>query len=273
MRYYSNVAVLTTLSNIGGIASGATEITPTSTTGFPSQYPYTLRLDPDTASEELVTVTGPKSGAPGTLVITRGSDGTTAKSHAAGSVIVHGVSARDFQEPQNHIAAVTPGSVHGLPASAWDEQQVIFKGADQSYANDTTLNDDTVLKFSAEANSRYRVELFAMISGVSGADVKVAWGVPTNASGLRSVMGPASSSTTRNNTTMQVGAHPYLNEISYGLSATEPTLPIGLQERFVITTSSSPGTVVFRHAQNVANATPTIVKASSYMIVQKITIV
>lgn len=272
MRYYSNLAVLTTLADIGGISSGATEITPVTTTGFPSQYPYTLRLDPDTPNEELVTVTGPKSGAPGTLVITRGSDGTTAKTHAAGSVIVHGVSARDFQEPQDHIASVTPGSVHGLPLSAWDEGKVIFKGSDQSYSNDTTLNDDSVLKFDAEANSRYRVELYAMISGVSGADVKIAWGVPTASTGLRSCLGPASNSTTRNNTTVQVGAQPYLTEVTYGLSATEPTLPIGVQERFCITTSTSPGVVVFRHAQATANATPTIVKASSYMVVQKLAI-
>lgn len=272
MRYYSNIAVLTTLSNPGGISSGATEITPVTTTGFPSQYPYTLRIEPDTANEELVTVTGPKGGSPGTLLVTRGSDGTTAKTHAAGSVIVHGVSARDFQEPQNHMANVTPGGVHGLPLSAWDEGQVIFKGADQSYANDASLNDDTVLKFSAEANSRYRVELYAMISGVSGADVKIAWGVPTGSTGLRSCLGPASNSNTRNNTTVQVGAQPYLTEVTYGLSATEPTLPIGVQERFVITTVGTPGTVVFRHSQAVANATPTIVKASSYMVVQKITI-
>lgn len=273
MRYYSNVSVLTTLANVGGISAAATEITPVSTTGFPSQYPYTLRLDPDTPNEELVTVTGPKSGAPGTLVITRGSDGTTAKTHASGAPLVHGVSARDLQEPQNHMASVTPGSVHGLPVSAWDEDIVIFKGVDQSYNNDTTLNDDAVLKFSAAANSRYRVELFAMISGVSGADVKVAWGVPVGASGFRSVLGPANTSTTRNNTTMQVGAHPFLTEVSYGLPSTEPNLPIALQERFIITTAAAPGTVVFRHAQNSSNATATTVHWSSYMTVKKFAIV
>lgn len=270
MRYYSNVAVLTTLSNVGGISSGATEITPTSTTGFPSQYPYTLRLEPDSPNEELVTVTGPKGGSPGTLIITRASDGTTAKTHAAGSAIVHGVSARDFQEPQNHIENVTPGAVHGLPASAWAETQVLFKNADQAYSNDTSLNDDTVLKFTAAINSVYRVELFAMISGASGGDVKVAWTVPSGATGLRSCLGPADTSTTRNNTTMQVGAHPFASEIGYGLSATEPTLPIGLQERFILTTAGTGGLVVFRHAQRTSNATQTIVRASSYMIVQKL---
>lgn len=270
MRFYSNVAVLTTLSNVGGISTGATEITPTFTTGFPSQYPYTLRLEPDTANEELVTVTGPKSGAPGTLVITRASDGTTAKTHAAGSVIVHGVSARDFQEAQDHIANVTPGSVHGLPASAWQDQTIISKNSDQAYSADTTLNDDTVLKFNAAANSVYRVELFAMVSGVSGGDVKCAWTVPSGASGLRSVLGPATTSTTRNNTTMQVGAHPFTTEVGYGLSATEPTLPIGVQERFILTTSATAGAVIFRHAQITSNATQTIVRAQSYMIIQKL---
>src|SRR3954465_7186198 len=109
MRYYSNVAALSTISSVGGISTGATEVALSTTTGFPAQYPYTLRLDPDTASEELVTVTGPKIGVPGTVLITRAADGTTAKSHSQGAPVVHGVSARDFQEPQDHIVATSVG--------------------------------------------------------------------------------------------------------------------------------------------------------------------
>jgi hypothetical protein len=273
MRYYSNVAVLTTLADIGGISVGATELTPTSTTGFPGQYPYTLRLEPDTSNEELVTVTGPKPGSPGVLLVTRAQDGTTAKSHAAGSVIVHGVSARDFQEPQDHMATETPGAVHGLPVSAWDEEWLIFKDVDQSYSSDTTLNDDTVLKFTAEANSRYAVELFAVVSGVAGGDVRIAWGVPSGASGTRSVFGPATSITNRNNATVNLGAYTFSGEIGYGLASAEPGAPVSIQERFIITTSATGGTVVFRHAQNTSNATATIIRGSSYMRVKKLAIV
>jgi hypothetical protein len=267
MRWYSNTAVLTTLSNVGGISTGATEITPASTTGFPSQYPYTLRMEPDSPNEELVTVTGPKGGSPGTLIITRASDGTTAKTHAAGSVIVHGVSARDFQEPQNHIALVTPGSVHGLPQSAWEETYTIYKEVDQGYNSDTSLNNDTILKFTAEANTKYRVELFAFVSGTAG-DIVLAWSVPAGANGLRSVLGPASSSTNRDDTNMRTGAHQFATSVAYGLNSEGSYASV--QERFVISIGATGGVVQLQHAQEVSNAAQTVLRGNSYMVVTKL---
>jgi len=110
-RKFSSVAVETTLS--GTITSGATSMTVGSVTGWPSSpsvsAPYTVILDPDTASEEVVEVTG----AAGTvLTIVRGVDGTTAKAHNAGAVVKHGVSARDFSEPADHIDNTT--TAHGV---------------------------------------------------------------------------------------------------------------------------------------------------------------
>lgn len=267
MRYYSNVAVLTTLSNVGGISTGATEITPTSTTGFPSQYPYTLRLEPDTSNEELVTVTGPKGGSPGTLIITRASDGTTAKSHAQGSPIVHGVSARDFQEPQNHMASVAVGSVHGLPQQAWEEEYTVYKQVDQGYNNDITLNDDTVLKFAATANTKYRVELYAMVSGLNG-NIKLAWSVPAGATGLRSVLGPAANSVNRDDTNVRIGAHQFTTEVVYGLASDASYAAI--QERFVIEVGGTAGNVVLRHAQGTTSSDQTVMRGASYMVVRKL---
>jgi hypothetical protein len=74
-RYYSSTAAETTLS--GTINSSATSITVGSVTGFPVSFPYTLALDYESASEELVDVTA----AAGTnLTITRAADGTSATS-------------------------------------------------------------------------------------------------------------------------------------------------------------------------------------------------
>ncbi len=106
-RYYSSSAADTTLAS--SITAGATSITVAATTGFPVQYPYTLVLDPDTASEEVVTVT---AGTGTTLTVSRGQDGTTALSHTSGAKVRHGVSARDFDEPNSHINSST--GVHGL---------------------------------------------------------------------------------------------------------------------------------------------------------------
>jgi hypothetical protein len=57
-------------------------------------------VDQDTINEEVVTVTS-RSGT--TLTVTRGVDGSTAVAHSAGAAVNHGVSARDFDEPNAFI--------------------------------------------------------------------------------------------------------------------------------------------------------------------------
>lgn len=106
-RYYSTTAVATTLT--GSISNATTSIPVAATTGFPGSTPYTLLLDEGTASEEVVTVTG-VAGL--NLTVTRGVDGTSAVSHNSGATVKHGVSARDFDEPNafiNGTGVVTTG--------------------------------------------------------------------------------------------------------------------------------------------------------------------
>ena len=104
-RYYSSIAQATTLA--ADITSGATSALVTAATGFPSSFPFTMIIDEGTVNEEVVTVTN-RSGT--TLTVTRGADGTTATAHSTGASIRHGVSARDFDEPNafiNGTAVVT----------------------------------------------------------------------------------------------------------------------------------------------------------------------
>jgi hypothetical protein len=124
-RYYSSIAQRTTLS--GSILSGATTIAVVAVTGFPATKPYTLILDQDTVNEEVVTVTA-SSGT--TLTVTRGVDGTSGVAHSAGATVNHGVSARDFDEPNvhvntdtEHVLTVTSGTRPASPA----EGQIIYQ--------------------------------------------------------------------------------------------------------------------------------------------------
>lgn len=97
-RYYSSIAAQTTLS--AGVNNSTATIPVTAVSGWPSSFPYTLLIDKDTVNEEIVSVTG-RAGT--TLTVTRGVDGSAAVAHSAGANVQHGVSARDFDEPNDFI--------------------------------------------------------------------------------------------------------------------------------------------------------------------------
>jgi hypothetical protein len=95
LRNYSNTTPIVTL--VSAIDAAAVAITCSNVDDVFPAVPFTLILEPDTANEEVVEVTS-KNGTNNFFTVTRGADGTTAKSHAAGSQAIHGVSARDFTE-------------------------------------------------------------------------------------------------------------------------------------------------------------------------------
>lgn len=107
MRNYSSTAVATTLAS--AISSSDTSMTLAAATGLPS-VPFTLVLDPDSANEEIVTVTA-RSGT-SVSAMSRGQESTTARSHASGVVVKHMVTGRDLQDAQDHIANTT--TAHGV---------------------------------------------------------------------------------------------------------------------------------------------------------------
>jgi hypothetical protein len=133
-RYYSSTAVETALSgSIPAQAQGAanTAFIVASVSGFPSSYPYTLIVDPDTSKEEVVTVT---AGSGTTLSVTRGSDNTQGVAHSAGAVVRHGVSGREFRESENHIAA-----------RGYDIDQTILDAANQTHVHGIVTGEGVVV--------------------------------------------------------------------------------------------------------------------------------
>lgn len=131
VRYYSSVTTETTL--VGTINNSATSIQVGSVTGFPVLTPYTLALDYEGATAELVDVT---NAAGTTLTITRAVDGTSAVGHNAGARVRHVSSARDFTDSRNHENATS--DVHGLSGGA----AVVGTTSSQTLTN-KTINGGT----------------------------------------------------------------------------------------------------------------------------------
>lgn len=100
-RKYSSVSTETTLAS--GISNSATTMTVATNTGSAllggvtlgasNVDQFTVAIDPDTASEEIVFITGVTSD---TLTITRGQAGTSAITHSGGAKVKHVLTSDDL---------------------------------------------------------------------------------------------------------------------------------------------------------------------------------
>jgi hypothetical protein len=114
--------------------------------------------------------------------VARGYDGTLARAHSAGAVLVHADSAGDFTQAAQHYAMGSGSGVHGLPASAWAGNAAVtinettltnsttnvvsWSGIPQTYQHllvvvqarlteTTALTDDIALTFNGDAGAHY----------------------------------------------------------------------------------------------------------------------
>ena len=155
-RNYSAIAVETTLTaSISASSQGASgTIIVGSVAGFPSAVPYTLVLDPDTAREEVVTVTA-TSGT--TLTVTRGQDNTQAVAHSAGISVRHAVSARDFKEEKTHAAA-----------RGYDSDQVILDAVGQTHVHGIVTGEGDVVGTAKTQTLTNKTLVSPTITGTPG---------------------------------------------------------------------------------------------------------
>lgn len=153
-RYYSSTAVETSLqSSIPAQSQGQqnTSFIVGSISGFPTSYPYTLIVDPDTSKEEVLTVT---AGSGTTLTVTRGVDSTQAVAHSAGAVVRHGVSGRDFRESQNHMAA-----------RGYDTDEAILTAANQTHVHGLAVSDGVVVGTTKAQTVSNKVFIASTLAG------------------------------------------------------------------------------------------------------------
>lgn len=97
-RNYSSTAQSTTLT--ADITNVATSVVVAAVTGWPASTPYTIVVDEDLSSQEVMLVTA-RAGT--TLTVTRAYGGTTGVSHTAGATVRHGHYSGDFDEANSFL--------------------------------------------------------------------------------------------------------------------------------------------------------------------------
>lgn len=156
-RHYSSIAQETELTS--GASASATSMTVAALVGWPTTTPFTAVIDPDTASEEIVTVT--EVGGT-TLTVIRGEDGSTGIEHDAGAAVRHMLTARDLRDGQEHIAGST--NVHGVGLG----NAVVGTGTAQTLTNkDISGSSNTLSNIPKSAVSGLSADLTSLDSAIS----------------------------------------------------------------------------------------------------------
>jgi hypothetical protein len=138
------------------------------------------------------------------------------------------------------------------------EQKVIYKSADETVNNSDTLQNDDHLTFAVGANEVWAVELFVKFTSSADADFQYYFGVPAGATfqGWASYeYGVIGNSTSNTSATFVPGDGSTIKGDTF---------------KGVIENGATPGDVVFRWSQRVAEVSDTKVLKGSYIIAHRL---
>lgn len=175
--------------------------------------------------------------------------------------------ATDPSQPWTAFEEVTAGELN-------DRRPIwVVKGTNEEVSSSTTFQNDDELFVALPASSRWHVRLKAMwdSNGSATPDIKSDWTIPADATlvSLRWVEGPSSGSADRDDTNIRQGVHSNSTSVPYGSGETVADRWINIKEEFIIDIVTA-GTVQWRWAQNVSNATATEIRSGSYIRAERI---
>ena len=149
----------------------------------------------------------------------------------------------------------------------------VIKAADATPRVNSTLAADPDLTFPVVANALYEVTFNIRWAGLQAAGLRTDWTVPAGTTGNRECMGPGSANAVQadaNTTELRWAVHGYGTACLY----TNPRNSVSLQtmtiEHALLAVGATAGSCTLRWAQNVTNATGSLVNANSFVKYRRI---
>ena len=145
--------------------------------------------------------------------------------------------------------------------------RVARKTVDESVTSSIVLQNDDQLFLSADANAQYLVFGHIIYDGVTAADISVAWSGPASAT-FDWVSGGIQTGASTGVDTSSMSAQTLAANPAIGTIGAAAELVIRVQG--ILVTAGTAGTLQFRWCQNTSNATATIVRAGSTLVMWRI---
>ena len=141
-----------------------------------------------------------------------------------------------------------------------DNFQVIVKKTDQVLTEETTLQNDTDLKFTGNINRAYTIWFWMISSSTIGIDLDYGWSIPSGATMLR-----GTTPIMFRNTTGYSIATDGTTEVNLGTAGETVLTGVGFGYRVLI--GGTAGDVQFQGAQEVSSTDDTTIRAGCSMLV------
>jgi hypothetical protein len=151
----------------------------------------------------------------------------------------------------------------------------VIKPADTTRASTVTATSDPdLVTDTLTAGGVYYVKFVIRFAALTAAGLRTAWLVPSGTTGNKCVMGPgqtnAANATDAIVLDMRWAVHGYATNCLYTDPRNSTTNQTFVIEEALVSIGSTAGTIAMQWAQNVTNATGTIVNNNSYIMWQQI---
>lgn len=145
----------------------------------------------------------------------------------------------------------------------------VIKPADTARASTVTATTDPdLVTGTLVAGGVYIIEFRIQFAALQAAGIRTQWLVPSGATGSKDAMGPAAGATANasgDTSDLRWAVHGAGTAVLYTDVRNSVSSSQVINERGVITIGATAGTVALQWAQNVTNATGTVVGATSYV--------